>query len=204
MFFSRLFLFAFSAIVALAPMPALSVVEGPSLSAVEESVLSKVEGPVLSMDKGVTTHAEGALVLNNDELAAPLKDSIPTPSLPAAIPVAAIPAPIIPSADASNITPAPTADASRAQNDLWQRIRNGFAMHDLDSPLIARHEQWYADRPDYVARMMERSQRYLFFITEEVEKRGMPTEIALLPMIESAARHRQRDQERFGLPAKTA
>lgn len=73
-----------------------------------------------------------------------------------------------------------------SQDDLWQRIRNGFALREMDNPLIARHEQWYASRPDYVARMTERAGRYLHFIVEEVEKRGMPTEIALLPMIESA------------------
>lgn len=70
--------------------------------------------------------------------------------------------------------------------DLWTRIRGGFAMHELDSPLIAKHEQWYASRPDYVARMTERAGRYLYFILGEVERRGMPSEIALLPMIESA------------------
>lgn len=71
-------------------------------------------------------------------------------------------------------------------NDLWARIRGGFAMRDLDSPLIAKHEQWYANRPDYVARMTERARRYLYYIVGEVERRGMPSEIALLPMIESA------------------
>ena len=76
--------------------------------------------------------------------------------------------------------------ASAFNNDLWQRIRNGFNLPELDNDLVAKHEQWYANRPDYVARMTERASRYLFFITEEVEKRGMPTEIALLPMIESA------------------
>ena len=70
--------------------------------------------------------------------------------------------------------------------DLWQRVRNGFAMRELDSPLIAKHEQWYADRPEYVARMMDRAGLYLYYITSEVERRGMPSEIALLPMIESA------------------
>lgn len=70
--------------------------------------------------------------------------------------------------------------------DLWERIRVGFALSELDSDLIKEHEDWYAARPDYVRRMMERSQRYLFHIVEELEKRGMPTEIALLPMIESA------------------
>ncbi|MBI5660053.1 MAG: transglycosylase SLT domain-containing protein [Nitrosomonadales bacterium] len=78
------------------------------------------------------------------------------------------------------------AAAAPAGGDLWQRIRTGFAMRELKSPLIARYERWYAGRPDYVERMTERARRYLHFIVEEVEKRGMPTEIALLPMIESA------------------
>ncbi|MEN6587230.1 MAG: LysM peptidoglycan-binding domain-containing protein [Sulfuricella sp.] len=77
-------------------------------------------------------------------------------------------------------------DFGSANPDLWERIRAGFTLSDLDSPLVKEHEAWYAARPEYVGRMMERSQRYLFHIVEEVEKRGMPTEIALLPMIESA------------------
>jgi membrane-bound lytic murein transglycosylase D len=77
-------------------------------------------------------------------------------------------------------------DSDLAMRDLWARIRSGFAMRDLDNPLVVRHEQWYAGRPDYVARMTERAHRYLHYITVEVERRGMPSEIALLPMIESA------------------
>ena len=77
-------------------------------------------------------------------------------------------------------------DDEPAPGDLWVRIRSGFAMRDLDSPLVAKHEQWYASRPDYMARMTDRARRYLHHITEEVERRGMPSEIALLPMIESA------------------
>lgn len=69
--------------------------------------------------------------------------------------------------------------------DLWERIRAGYGMREIDSPLVQRHEAWYLNRPEYVERMIARSKRYLFHIVEEVEKRGMPSEIALLPMIES-------------------
>lgn len=69
---------------------------------------------------------------------------------------------------------------------LWNRIRAGFAMPEVESPLVARHEAWYLNRPDYVQRMIERSRLYLYYIVNEVEKRKMPMEIALLPMIESA------------------
>ena len=70
--------------------------------------------------------------------------------------------------------------------DLWVRMRSGFAMPTLDNEGVRRAETWYASRPDYVQRMTERGSRYLFHIIEEVEKRGMPTELALLPFVESA------------------
>jgi membrane-bound lytic murein transglycosylase D len=73
-----------------------------------------------------------------------------------------------------------------AHSDLWERIRKGFGITNMQSPLIANHVTWYAGRPDYFQRMTDRSARYLYYIVEEVQKRGMPTEIALLPMIESA------------------
>lgn len=75
---------------------------------------------------------------------------------------------------------------SSARADLWQRVRAGFAMPDLDNALVGKAEQWYSSRPDYVQRMTERGSRYLYHIVVEVEKRGMPTELALLPFIESA------------------
>ncbi len=77
-------------------------------------------------------------------------------------------------------------DDEAARTDLWVRVRRGFAMPDLDTPLVRDREQWYATRPDYVARMTGRSSRYMFYIVEEIERRGMPTELALLPYIESA------------------
>lgn len=70
--------------------------------------------------------------------------------------------------------------------DIWERIRRGFAMPDLETDLVRDREQWYAARPDYLLRMTERSRRYIFHIVEELERRNMPTELALLPFIESA------------------
>jgi membrane-bound lytic murein transglycosylase D len=73
-----------------------------------------------------------------------------------------------------------------APADLWERIRRGFAMPDLNSELVRDREQWYTTRPDYILRMTERSRKYMFHIVEELERRNMPTELALLPFIESA------------------
>lgn len=79
-----------------------------------------------------------------------------------------------------------TTEVAGTNADLWQRIKSGYAMPELQSPITATHESWYASRPEYVTRMVGRSQKYLYHIVEEVQKRGMPTEIALLPMVESA------------------
>jgi membrane-bound lytic murein transglycosylase D len=70
--------------------------------------------------------------------------------------------------------------------DLWTRVRQGFGFPELEGNLVRAQEQWYASRPDYVQRMTERGGRYLFHIVQEVERRGLPTELALLPFIESA------------------
>ncbi|WP_118180673.1 transglycosylase SLT domain-containing protein [Paraburkholderia phosphatilytica] len=70
--------------------------------------------------------------------------------------------------------------------DLWGRIRRGFQIPDLQSDLVDMQVNWYVQRPDYVQRMTERSQKYLYHIVEELEARHMPTELALLPFVESA------------------
>ena len=79
-----------------------------------------------------------------------------------------------------------TKDITPQYSDIWQRIRAGFAIPDMDSPLVDQAAQWYVTRPDYVARMTERARKYLYYTVQEVQKRGMPTELALLPFIESA------------------
>ena len=81
---------------------------------------------------------------------------------------------------------AQTVAPIEAPIELWDRIRRGFRMPDLDGKLVSEREQWYASRPDYIQRMTERSKKYLFHIVEELEKRNMPAELALLPFIESA------------------
>ena len=59
-------------------------------------------------------------------------------------------------------------------------------MPALDNKFVEEYEKWYAARPEYVSRVIERARPYLYYIVEEIDKRGMPTELALLPAIESA------------------
>ena len=71
--------------------------------------------------------------------------------------------------------------------DVWARIRKGFAIPDLvDNQLVTNQTLWYSSRPDYIGRTTKRASLYLYHVVEELEKRGMPTELALLPFIESA------------------
>ncbi len=79
-----------------------------------------------------------------------------------------------------------TVDRTVQPDDLWERIRAGFSMPNLEGPIVQDRTAWYAARPDYLKRTFERSRRYLYHIVEELEKRGMPTELALLPMVESS------------------
>ena len=137
-----------------------------------------------------TVHADEALALNSPppDAAEPQWlpsardiriELLPEPSPPpVAAQPAAIPETAAPDKQASDKAPA---------GDLWTRIRSGFAINgSVDARLVAKHERWYAGNPEYIERMTERARRYLFYITEEVERRNMPSEIALLPMIESA------------------
>ena len=77
-------------------------------------------------------------------------------------------------------------DLTTVQTSVWHRIRNGFGLPDMTSPLVTEQEEWYSKRPEYLERTIARSSRYLYYIVDQVEKRGMPSEIALLPIIESA------------------
>jgi membrane-bound lytic murein transglycosylase D len=79
-----------------------------------------------------------------------------------------------------------TIDLTYESAEIFQHLRRGFSMPNINSELVLHHQQWYLNRPDYLRRMITRSSRYLHFIIVELDKRGMPLEIALLPMVESA------------------
>ncbi len=97
---------------------------------------------------------------------------------------------LIPAGPLQNITPgkigAHAIYSAEPPKDLWERIRRGYAMPDLQTADVTEREQWYAARPEYIQRMTARSNKYLFHIVEELERRQMPSELALLPFIESA------------------
>ena len=114
-----------------------------------------------------------------------LTDNKPTGlTLPASLSSETTPAP---GSDMQPLSPAATSSRAvttlRPPTDLWERIRRGFAMPDLEGSLVQDSERLYSRG---LMRMTERSRKYLFHVVEELERRGMPTELALLPFIESS------------------
>jgi len=71
-------------------------------------------------------------------------------------------------------------------DDLFDRMRAGFALDEVSEPAIDQQLAWFEHNPDYLERVFQRGQRYMYHIITEVEGRGMPTEFALLPVVESA------------------
>ena len=129
--------------------------------------------PAATSSATATVAAEDVPVAAQPASAAPLDPPVTVEEAPITL------APLLPRTRLD-----PEQDAQRG--DLWERVRAGFGLPEVDNDLVRRWEQYYAKDPAYVQRMTQRGSRYLFHIVEEVQRRGMPTELALLPFIESA------------------
>jgi len=107
--------------------------------------------------------------------AAPVAASIATePTTPAQPPPAPGPT------EVAGLDPAQYAD-------LFDRIRAGFRLEDgSEHAAVDQQLRWYASNPDYLQRAFGRADLYLYYIVTELERRGMPLELALLPVVESA------------------
>lgn len=92
------------------------------------------------------------------------------------------PLPLIPVLDPPEFT---VGDAP--PENLWERLRESFRLPSCDTvPRATAWAHWYAGKQDYLDRVMQRAEPILFFIVDEVQQRGMPGELALLPVVESA------------------
>ena len=74
----------------------------------------------------------------------------------------------------------------RRKNNAWYRLQTGMQLTPVDNPRVAAQLKWYLDHPGYLQRVMERARPILPFVLDELEKRNLPTELALLPIVESA------------------
>ncbi|MFA0810112.1 LysM peptidoglycan-binding domain-containing protein [Microbulbifer epialgicus] len=71
--------------------------------------------------------------------------------------------------------------------DIWERLRRGFRLnHHVDDPQVQDYIAYFSRNEGYMARVSERSRRYIFHVAEELEQANMPLELALLPIVESA------------------
>jgi len=76
---------------------------------------------------------------------------------------------------------------STPTQSIWPRIRSGFQIpSDTQQAALASELDWFANHPTYIQRVMYRADPFLFYILEEADKRGLPTELVLLPIVESA------------------
>ena len=110
------------------------------------------------------------------------------------VPPAASEMPIAPSDTAAAVGATPTLTMpsewqhhnGEDYDDLFDRMRAGFAFDEVQEPAIDVQLAWFEHNPDYLERVFQRAQRYMYHIITEVEARGMPLEFALLPVVESA------------------
>ena len=70
--------------------------------------------------------------------------------------------------------------------DTWDRVRKNFSFHVPNKPRVNTQKNWYLRHPSYMSRVSKRAEPFLYYIAEELEKAGMPAELALLPIVESA------------------
>src|SRR5512139_24914 len=78
------------------------------------------------------------------------------------------------------------ADICKEPYDIWVRIRNGYVLPDKDKPGVEPDQLWFARHQEYLSRVSERATPYIHNIVDSLEKRHMPSELALLPVVESA------------------
>jgi len=165
----------FATAVAIATLPAFAAAPRPLGNAqVTQSTTAGTIAPARIAD--IPQEAPRAATGGDD--IEQLIDIITSPPPPAPPPVA--PPPALPAATKEPV------QAAVAKIDLWERIRRGFVLQDLTTKFAVSATRWYSGQPDYIARMSSRASLYLFHIVEEIEKRGMPMELALLPFVESA------------------
>ena len=151
---------------------------------------------------GIATLLAVPLLLTGCALQAPKAPTSPTPAA-AAIPVAVVPTnqpaetPVAPAlaaltAEGPAADPAllasllPAAIPPARAGDLFDRIRDGYQLDNVDQAAVTRELNWYANNPAYLERVFGRAELYLHYIVEQLERRGMPRELALLPVVESA------------------
>ena len=82
--------------------------------------------------------------------------------------------------------PGITNRLANGKPDIYQQLRDGFSLAPVWNQRVESQLNWFVRNPKYLERVFARSQRYLPYIKSEIESRGLPLELALLPIVESA------------------
>ena len=145
------------ALSAYATSPPAATVVVPSTSTAAGTVAPAAS--ILAANPGVTSTAPTALSISTSIGSPPMTANSVGTSAPATQAIVTKEAPLI------GVVGDPIAELP--PSDLWDRIRAGYAMPDLDDPLVAKWEKFYSERPEYMARIVDRSSKYMFYIVTE-------------------------------------
>ena len=146
----------------------------PAAGAAPAAAPAAEPAPLAAAGNARGESAEGAAAAGDAVNATAMPDATGTPAAPA------FPAAADRAVDAADAAPAglelrrADAVAEPVYASIWERIRAGFKMPEIDDPLVSKWEEFYVARPEYWLRIIERSKRYLHFIAEEIERRDMP------------------------------
>ncbi|CAC9607846.1 Membrane-bound lytic murein transglycosylase D, partial [uncultured Gammaproteobacteria bacterium] len=86
----------------------------------------------------------------------------------------------------TNHQPSSFKPTAEIEKDLWRYIVNRSRLSATNDKQLYWHIDWFKKHPDYLTRITKRADPYLYLVVQEVERAGLPLEIALLPIVESA------------------
>ncbi len=166
--------------------PSAAADKEPSAATDKEPSAATDKEPSAATDKepSAAHHKEPSAATDKEPSAATYKE----PSAAYKEPSAAYKEPSAAHKEPSAAHKEPSAqDSTVVQTNLWQRMRDGFRLsHETDRKRVMDELKWYVNHPEYVERVTKRAAPHLHYIIEELEKRGLPLEFALLPIVESA------------------
>lgn len=144
-----------------------------------ESAVTQTKGPI------------GSTTLSWDATRSPLSQDATSPSIPVVTPsyeqFSNQPDTTAGTEQQASSATADTAIDTPADPDLWQLTRANFGLdHNVDNPRIQAQLNWYSKHPRYLDRMADRARRYYHYVLQQTIERGLPSELALLPIVESA------------------
>ena len=181
----------FTSLVLFCLLAGCAIKEGPDSAQTRDNLFDREPSAAHHKEPSAATDKEPSAAADKEPSAAHKEPSAATYKEPSAAykePSAAYKEPSAAHKEPSAAHKEPSAqDSTVVQTNLWQRMRDGFRLsHETDRKRVMDELKWYVNHPEYVERVTKRAAPHLHYIIEELEKRGLPLEFALLPIVESA------------------